>query len=207
MPGQVQEPPEIAAWLARHARPLILEHYRADSCIESTAIAIDVLRAYGVGVLPVPVQVKIFNEPAWRLFSRGYYGKAPTERVAWDLSGAWSIGIGYIDTPIPLPGRYAGHLVALLTDGWLLDLSLDQASRPQHGMSLTPLLHPVDLRDLVGQKPIFSQDGTVLVYSLNTTIWAKTYRAAQAWKRKSPRREIVEEIKARYAASKVASLI
>jgi hypothetical protein len=106
------------------------ERFGASSCIESAAAAIDVLRASGVWVQVLAVTVLVFNALGWQLHGQGILpGLSPIEMAVWSLYDAWSAGIGTL-TDVPGLGVYGGHLVALVENRWLLDLAIDQASRP-----------------------------------------------------------------------------
>ena len=51
--------PAVLQVLIQVARPIILERYTADCCIESTSIAIEVLRRFGAEAVPLPVSVAL----------------------------------------------------------------------------------------------------------------------------------------------------
>jgi hypothetical protein len=107
------------------------------SCIAGAAAVRDLLTADGAeetaGILPVElvaVEVTAFNAPARLLTEAGRYGAA--HRAAWEAAGAWSVGLGF--GADPQPGRWPGHLVAVVDRRWLVDPTLGQASRPAHGL-------------------------------------------------------------------------
>ena len=62
----------------------------------------------------------------------------PGELPSWTSEpGVWSVGIGYgID---PRDRRWPGHLV-LRSGSHLIDATIDQANRPQHGIVMPPML-------------------------------------------------------------------
>lgn len=120
--------------LRKYARPKILKCFNADSCIATTKVAVDVLNHFGYHAKPQPVRVLIYN---WKLYSRlntfdGIFRE-----------GEWSVGLGFEGgkTITQGVGAYAGHLVALLErekGDYIIDLSLDQASRPHKDIHLEP---------------------------------------------------------------------
>ena len=58
----------------------------------------------------------------------------------WFPHGCYSIAVGVGDRE---PGKWPGHLVANLADKVLIDLTLDQADRPQHDIVLPmPIIAP-----------------------------------------------------------------
>jgi hypothetical protein len=133
--------------LVRHARSEILREFSPDSCIVSTAVAIDVLAMFGFLAQPLPVQIALFNEPyAKRILA----GQSPLEKdlVRWGQEdGSYSVGLGYGHGD-PTPGKWAGHLVALVENQYLVDLSIDQASRTRHKMNFQPFAMEIDDKDV-----------------------------------------------------------
>lgn len=198
-------PPPAALWLADRARPILLRRFTPDCCIESTVAALDFLRARGVACRELSVQVMAFNAAAWKLYRNGSrVQESAADRATWDMLGAWSVGIGFIDTPTPKPGRFAGHLVALVEERWLLDLSIQQASRPRHKLRLDDaVLAACDPAYLAagGTYPYAGPDGSVLVYGLNRTFWGGAYAAARSWRDRRQRRLVLDELAAAEAAT------
>lgn len=120
---------DIYTTLLTFGRARILERFRPDCCIASTRIAIEVLRRFGIRAKPAPCQVYIATLPLFeRLQKQSFTGKFQP--------GEHSVGIGYGVPAGTRPG-FDGHLVAV-TDDSLIDLSLDQASRPHKGIVLLP---------------------------------------------------------------------
>lgn len=175
---------DLAVWLTKHARPILLEHLSVDSCIESTAVGLDVLRAHGVRCRELSVHVGIFNAAGWKLYQQGLlYGHGPAEQSVWDLTGAWSVGVGLVDTDVPKPGRFGGHLVALVENRWLLDLSIDQAARLHRGILLEPLLAPVaDVAELERGLVYTGPDDQHVVYKLSQAPWKDSYKLTRPWR-------------------------
>jgi hypothetical protein len=107
-----------------------------DSCIDTARVIQLLLRDSGLPARPVPVQVRVCNPAAWAL----------AQRSEWDAlmrgdDGAWLVNVGDPTTPIK-PGRWAGH-VAVLSGTRLIDASIDQANRPEHGIVLEPVAFDV----------------------------------------------------------------
>lgn len=123
--------------LLQYARPEILKEFRADSCIASSAIGIDVLSHFGFISEPFPVQTIIFNQ---KMADKVEKFGMPQNGLpdAWVAEGAWSVGVGF-GAEIAKPGKWqAGHLNILAENRYLIDLSIDQATRPQYQIDMTP---------------------------------------------------------------------
>jgi len=103
----------------------------AKSCVASTRIAIEVLKKFNISARPLPVRVQAYNAVAQRLLEEGKREQIMTSNTAW------SIGLGY-DTR-KLKHGFPGHLVSYVIDRYLLDLTIDQLSRPEKHMTLSPL--------------------------------------------------------------------
>jgi hypothetical protein len=157
----------VRALLAR-ARPIILEDWRADSCIASTAICIDVLDYFGLDARPLACRTVVWNRQL--------------------ESGCWSVGIGHGDKR---QGGWPGHLVALAAGDLLLDLSLDQASRPQHNIELGALGVYLP-EDYLAEGYECEAFGCHLYYEFLPA--DQSFRNANDWKATSRRRETVGTI-------------
>lgn len=130
--------------LLRLARPIILERWAADSCIASTAIGIEVLGYFGVWAHPMSVRVAAYNATAARLLGEG----VDPEEVK-RTPGAYGVGVGFENDEHladARPNRWPGHVAILLDEApWLVDLSIDQASRPMHDLPVEPMAFPIPL--------------------------------------------------------------
>lgn len=169
----------IVARLVEKARPIILEYYTPDSCIASTRIALDVLRHFGIETYALSVKAMLFN----RIYRDHYeaIGRAPSdqEAEAWFAAGAHSIGLGYGGDG--RADRWPGHLVAIAARSYLVDLSLDQAARPQKDMEVTGHATPVTEAFLRGRGVlgIEAHDGTLITYQ--AVVGDKSYQASPNW--------------------------
>jgi hypothetical protein len=118
---------KICELLCKLGRPVILEHFRHDSCVASTKVAIKVLSHFKMNARPLVVHLDIFNAVfEQKMREKGGWPETKEETQGWLDQGAWSIRI---DATSEL-----GHVVAIVMDEWLLDLSLDQTSRPYKGI-------------------------------------------------------------------------
>jgi hypothetical protein len=131
------------------AYPLLKQRYRPDCCIAATRIFSLVADYFRVNCRPLSVRVIAFNPTAtaWAVAN----DQLPVEGPEWEAlvrAGAWSVGVGGGDKN---PGKWPGHLAAVVDERYLVDLSLYQAYRPQHGMVLTPTFGAVTPKFLAGE--------------------------------------------------------
>ncbi len=108
------------------------ERLAQNACILSARVGQAALRYYGIDSKPLPVQVCAQNK---MLAEQVDAGLEPD----WD-SGAWGVGIDPDRAPESLVG-WNGHLVLHLKhEASLVDLTLDQMSRPEKAIELRPLV-------------------------------------------------------------------
>jgi len=185
--------------IVRHARPMILQSFRPESCIVSTAIACDVLSFLDVPVIPMVVQVGIYNP---KLTERIKASWMPDEATAikWrNEDGCYGVSLGFVDTP-PNPENpkpWPGHLVAI-SPTFLMDLSIDQAARQQHSIFLEPFWVPWSeettfQRFITGKDCVLSMDnGTSLVYTARPT--DRSFMKSPDWNQFERRSDIVADL-------------
>lgn len=139
-------------------RRTILKFYGADSCIASTRVAIDVLEGLGLNARPLMVETEVFNAAMIRLIEADAIPDDPAERIRkFDETGAWGLALGKPDPRrTDVPKELMGiHVVAIVQERLLWDLSIDQASRPQRNMSLEgPLVFATTPAFLAGREPL-----------------------------------------------------
>jgi hypothetical protein len=184
-------------FLSVRARPVILDNYRKDTCILSTAIAIDFCKHFGESVFPLACRADVYNEPMKRLIES--QGKFPTDEQAdkWvENSGAWGVGVGYPPRDGKQDGtKWPGHLIAYSSE-FILDLSIDQASRPHKGILLEkPLLvKESGMSDFVSGKknlPVFL-GGCVIMYRPMPE--DHSYTNSRDWWLQAKRKAIVDHL-------------
>lgn len=118
-------------------RPLILTKFERTSCLASTRVAVDYLAAFGYTARPLSVEAMLWNRAALAVYERtGSWDEVARIARTYTVEqpgGPWSVGIGH--------GDGVGHVVAWLpTERLFVDLSLDQASRPQKGLATEPVV-------------------------------------------------------------------
>jgi hypothetical protein len=144
------------AVVVSEVRAAVLTRYRPDSCIASARALLNVLAYYGItGARAVPVAAGAWNAAAWQAQT----GNLPPGQWPRDAYAVRVDGQG--GHP---PGGWDGHLV-VTTGRYLLDPSIDQASRPEHGLHLAPAAHELPRPwDGTAQWLTVLTGGTVLVY-------------------------------------------
>ena len=175
----------VCNFLCSEGRRKILEYYRKDSCIVTAAIALDVLKHFGIHAKPIPVTTIIFNEAMVQCVE--HYGHFPTEQEAQEWVneyGVWSIGIGARENDAEV-GKWNGHLV-VCCENRILDLSLDQATRPKYKIHLEPLYERIKPEFFKDKPIIYTQNKCAVTYRSTDD---QTFRQTKDWK--AQRRQIV----------------
>lgn len=158
-----------------------------DVCVLATRVGYDVLNYFGVESSPVVVRALAFNQPAVAWINERGPDVSAEQLEEYDATGAWAVAIDEEDYGIP--GRFPGHLVLHVpSERALVDLSVDQFARPEHGIVI-PRSGIFDVPD-----DFFSDEGMVmyglegggrLVYFYRPRA-AKDFRSGVDWKRKNP---------------------
>lgn len=153
--------PRPVRLLTEHGRPIIRRNFRADSCIASTAISIKVLNHFGIQAFPMPAHMAVFNQRYLdmmeRLADRPEESITDEEKQYWLEEGAWSLEV---------EDREVGHVVAC-TKKLLIDMSIDQATRPAKGIILTPLVLEIKEDFFEGEHAFTQMNDCLLVYQAN----------------------------------------
>jgi len=170
-----------------YARPLILEYFDPDSCIASTRVTIETMKYFGLDFKPLVTQALVFNKPAWTHFRDNELEVNDME--AWgEIDGSWSVGLGF--PPNKNYKGFVGHLIAHSKSlSIIIDCSLDQATRPKHGIIVKPMAFTIN-KELFEKGNVFTLDDTVLFYR---TMINPTFQSAPDWKLESKWRPIVTE--------------
>jgi hypothetical protein len=117
----------ICELLCKFGREEILKWFKVDSCIASTKVAIKVLSHFRIGARPQACMFEVMNPKFVELFIEKGYPKSKEEGEAWLAAGAYSVAID--DSGL-------SHVVAIVLDSVLIDLSIDQACRPHKQIAL-----------------------------------------------------------------------
>lgn len=136
------DPNHLLRWLTTDGVPIIRERWLPRSCIASTRIGMGVLKHYGIPCYPQAVKVDALNRAAARAVLEGW-----TDPVALEEAGVKMVGIDGTGALDNVAGSWDGHLVLVTADATgleiIVDLTLDQMSRPEHDLPLEPVVLPV----------------------------------------------------------------
>jgi hypothetical protein len=117
---------DVLKALCTVGRAKMLNFYGLDSCAPAAAIAVEVLTSYGYVASPMRVDLQIHNAALVAFRKAGSEGEAPAD--------AHAIAVGDADATV-------GHVVVITCDNtehYLLDMTLDQANRPQYNLHTRP---------------------------------------------------------------------
>lgn len=175
----------LVAYLAsKCARWIILTRYPGmalDNCVMSSRIAYEVFKHYDLNPKPFPVAVTVGNPKYTKMLDeRGQPPMTEQELEEWIGQGAWVMGITGRRKEPPKPGYWNGHIVTVCEDA-LLDLSLDQCSRPQFGVEVEELYSKVPRGFLEGQeRAVFVHgSGTIVIYESEP--WNDGWKGSADW--------------------------
>jgi hypothetical protein len=130
---------ERAVGALLEAKPTMLAAYGPRRCIVCTRVAVEACRAVGLKASPVAVEVDI-------VMPSGFEG-----HMGFEPAGAMN------------PGDWNGHLVAVIENRALLDLTLDSMTVPDADLYPEPLIAPIDARFAKGQRATIEIDGGIEV--------------------------------------------
>lgn len=170
-------------------KPILRRYFRVDSCIGSVNVALKVMNRFGIKAVPRATRTFLFNAAMVEEM-----GRRGPDAAAQPMSSyppeCWSVGLGHLDEKTE-PGKWNGHLIAIVADSVLLDPSLDQAARPERGLDVTGFAAPLpeDWRTTPTLE-LRNDDGMQLLYQL--TPQDLSYRFTPDWQREY--NEIVAEI-------------
>lgn len=176
-------------WALGFVQRPIQAQYGPSACILTTRVAVDVLRAYGVRVQPVAAHVEVFN-PAYV----GHVERGEPEAAETDPR-CWSARLGFTGEEQE-DDRIDIHVVAVVEDRLLLDLTLDQCSRPEHDVVLTPGIFEGLSPAFVRGEPIsYPVHGCSVVYEAHPE--EKGFVTSPYWTERAVRQPFVDATLAR----------
>jgi hypothetical protein len=160
------------------------KYMNSDCCIAIARINQIILEDYHFKVQPVTVQLEIFNEA---FVKKGRPPKDEHETRAWADEGVWKIVLGWRQNKLA-PGKWPGHLVSIVNNQHLLDITITQATRPHKNINLEPLV----IATINFSKPLCIRDrDTYLFYDF---FWNdKTYLNSPDWQKQH--KDFVKEIR------------
>lgn len=142
--SNLDERKQIIKALQRQLPELTTEiGFNRDICVLSGWAGRELLRRFGISAKPVAVRAVALNDVFWELTGEDWDKVFSVNLEDDDVPDeAWSVGIGFGPES---PGRWPGHLVLTTRNpDMLLDLTLDQASRPERGINLYPLADEIE---------------------------------------------------------------
>lgn len=156
--------PKFYREIGLEIRRQIVQGYSVDSCIATTRATVAALRVLGIDVFPLSASVAVVNAPvyAWAE-EHGRFPAIGTEEYPED---GYALAV-------------TQHVVAIAERKYILDFSIDQATREEKGIILEPLVIPCGEPWLRGRGGhiVFRHQGTVLYY---------TAKPGDGWFRDSP---------------------
>jgi hypothetical protein len=170
----------ILAAFAAVARPLIRQHFPANSCIASTRIAIKVARTFGLRARPLAARVWVANEALMALLAKT---PDPTHAqvLDWKRMGAAGLSIGGEKPARFENGLWNRHLLAVVERQWLVDASIDQGNE-RGGLAVPGVLvarYPEPFEPGPWSKSYWLLDGTRIDYTFEPA--ESSYRTAPDW--------------------------
>lgn len=169
---------------------------RQDLCVLASRVGQDALAYFGVAATPVTTRTIAFNQ-AWFEFANAHDGNLDDPAWADQPADCWSVAV---DERHEHDGRFPGHVV-LVTDDAMVDLSLGQFSRPDHGMEF-PVAGALPLAGFMGGEPLqwtTLDPPSYVIYQLRKD--APSFRHGSDWRRGGGAYtgKVIREMKARLA--------
>jgi len=134
--------------------PVMGPVFGKDACVLAARVGMQLLHEVGVEASPLPVRCAIYNRAmAERIgndVGRLFEPWPEDEELAAKNEGCWSVMIGWVEPGDPRAGqRFIGHVVLTTRnpDG-IIDLTLDQAARPDRDIHVEPAFLPLDRQGL-----------------------------------------------------------
>jgi hypothetical protein len=167
--------------------------YRPDACIAAARVLVDVFDRLHVKCRPLAIAVDVFN-PAMVTRAGAEGGRLPQrteEYQQWvEESGCWWLTLGLGE---PAPGKWPGHVAVVVWERVLLDLTLPQATRHQHGILLAPAAIQVGPEFLDGsQRRVVRMNGCELHYQAHLD--DQTFLRARDWYDRQRHKDVVAAI-------------
>lgn len=181
-------------YLCKVARPVMLKYWAKNSCIASTRLAVEYLRGKGIRADALAVEVLAFSPAMARRVEE--HGGVPDEETfeEWcrEDEKVWSIGLGVPHPALEEEG-FVGHVVCMVENKWLLDLSIDQASRPERDMPLEPLYALASENILAGKPSVLRHpSGITLEYGPRPE--DRSFLTAPDWTKKERFKKVLAEL-------------
>lgn len=167
--------------IGRTVREQILKEYAPDSCIPTARATLELLKGLRAEAYAMPVICMVVNRPLWEYADT--HGGYPAIGAPDYPEGGYGLGVGFGLAHEKEDGKWGGHLVVIAERRWLLDYSIDQATRGQHGIMLGPLVIPVTEKFLrrTDEVLVWRSGDTRLHYAHKTGTDANAYKTSDSW--------------------------
>jgi hypothetical protein len=175
------------------------KRYNPDCCLDAGAVVLDVLDHFGITGKALCAKAHVVNQEAQQWIEQ--YGKVALQTDPPKIIQEWHdrkcklVGIGYENGK---PG-YAGHLVVICPypEGRygqvLIDISIQQADRPDFGITLQPVIAEASPEFVEGKEPLLLEmEGILLRYEAEPG--RDDYRETPAWHHTRQRRSTVGKL-------------
>lgn len=180
-------------------RWLLRQWFTPNSCVISSALICQILEQHGLVGFPLSCVVMVMNEIA------AEYMAGQMERTDHEtndqrldqtmhglaaLPGAYIVGIGLQDGSgrFDIEGnKWIGHLIVIAIDPtkdqkWLIDVTIDQADRPDHAIRCQPYITAIDNHMLGSSFTITSHIDGINTTMLYDPQWGDlSYQATADW--------------------------
>lgn len=147
--------PALLLEMGQVVRREILKSYARDSCIATVAATVQALRQLHVSAFALTVDLTIVNRPLYETAER--LGQYPEIGSPEYPEGGYGLAFRAQEGEV-------SHVVAIAERTYLLDFSLDQASRPEYGIELAPIVIPVQEPFLRGRGHLAYRYGDTFLY-------------------------------------------
>lgn len=131
-------------FLCTEGRAKMLTVMKPESCIAASVLGREVLRAFGIDAKPVVVEASVYSPAMAEAIEQGVTGKAMRDVPKAHMVVLGGEDVSALDrwmqerrTGDTYPDGWRIHM-ALVTAYGILDLSLDQATRPRFDMRVEP---------------------------------------------------------------------
>ncbi len=177
--------------LTQIAPKAIARTYNYYCCVAATRIVIEVLKKFHFKDLkPLVVEANVFNET---YVKKGRTPESDEEAQAWLAEGAWHVVIGDKKQELEDKKMWPGHLVTAVNDKYIVDLSIEQATRPHKNIHMAPLA------SVVPEEFVKQSDRCGLMFNNCLVVYVshpedKSYEKAKDWWDKKACEELVKEI-------------
>lgn len=167
--------------VAARVVPAVELVFGQNSCIPTTRVLVDALRQCGVPARPLVVTAEVVNAAYLSVSKRL---RRPLRDAAEAQGYVKSDGlVAYSLGPVdgsPHAGHWSYHLVAVLRQRAIVDLTIGQANHAQYNMVLEPVFAHVTGRFLNGLEPAEIQNNGCKIY-YQARIGDESYRETPNW--------------------------